>query len=142
VTTISALIMVVLIGRWTNRQLRPWMAELLAPEVSSGLITDEELTAMVGSPRDRRHLVHSSKNEHGKEAGRATRHVLDAELDLAEALGDSDGTESEEVGDARSELRRLRLDLEASTAGDYIGSMRYDGGCLTRFGSLRRDPWE
>ena len=48
-TGISAIILVVIIGRWTNRQLRPWMSDLLAPEVASGLISDDELTAMVGS---------------------------------------------------------------------------------------------
>jgi hypothetical protein len=115
VTGISAIILVVIIYRWTNRQLRPWMEELLAPEVSSGLITDDELTAMVGSPRDRRHYVHAAKKEHRKAAGKATRHVLDAELDLAEALGQSDGTESEEVDDARSELQRLRRELNIAT---------------------------
>jgi VIT1/CCC1 family predicted Fe2+/Mn2+ transporter len=115
-TGISAIILVVIIGRWTNRQLRPWMSELLAPEVASGLITDDELTAMVGSPRDRRHYVHAAKKEHGKAAGKATRHVLDAELDLAEALGQSDGTESDDVDHARVELQRLRLDLDATLA--------------------------
>lgn len=115
-TAISAIILVVIIGRWTNRQLRPWMSELLAPEVASGLITEGELTAMVGSPRDRRHYVHTAKKEHGKAAGKATRHVLDAELDLAEALGDSDGAEREEVDDARSELQRLRQQLDATLA--------------------------
>jgi hypothetical protein len=37
-------------------------------------------------------------------------------LDLAEALGDSDGTESEEVDDARSELERLRGELATAIA--------------------------
>jgi hypothetical protein len=115
-TAISAIILVVIIGRWTNRQLRPWMSELLAPEVVGGLITEGELSAMVGSPRDRRHYVHSAKKGHGKAAGKATRHVLDAELDLAEALGQSDGTESETVDDARSELQRLRQELDATLA--------------------------
>ena len=36
---------------WTRRQERPWMAELLAPGLSAGLITDAELTALVGSPK-------------------------------------------------------------------------------------------
>jgi hypothetical protein len=71
---------------------------------------------MVGSPRDRRHYVHAAKKEHGKAAGKATRHVLNAELDLAEALGDCDGTESEEVDDARSELERLRGELATAIA--------------------------
>jgi hypothetical protein len=88
------------------------------PEVAGRLIIEGELTAMVGSPRDRRHYVHAAKKEHGEVAGQATRHVLDAELDLAEALGQSDGTESEEVDDARSELERLRLDLDATLARD------------------------
>ena len=114
-TGISAIIMVLLIGGWTNRQLRPWMSELLAPEVASGLITDDELTAMVGSPRDRRHYVHGVKKEYGKEAGRAARHVLDAELDLAEALGQSDGAASDDVDHARTELQRMHGELAAAT---------------------------
>ncbi|NOX30096.1 MAG: PrsW family intramembrane metalloprotease [Actinobacteria bacterium] len=113
-TGISAVILVVMIGRWTNRQLRPWMSDLLAPEVATGLITDDELTAMVGSPRDRRHLVHAAKREHGDDAGKATRHVLHAELDLAEALGHSAGADSDDVAHARSELQRLRAALEVT----------------------------
>lgn len=116
VTAIFAIVLVVIVGRWTNRQLRPWMANLLAPEVAEGLITDEELTAMVGSPRDRRHLVKAVSEEHGKDAGKAARHVLDAELDLAEALGDSEGGASDEVDHARSEVQRLRGDLDTLTS--------------------------
>jgi len=113
-TGISAIVMVVTIGRWTSRQLRPWMSDLLAPEVAAGLITDDELTAMVGSLRDRRHLVHTAKRERGGDAGKAQRRVLDAELDLVEALGHSAGADSDDVAHARSELQRLRVNLEAA----------------------------
>ena len=116
VTAIFAIALVIIVGRWSSRQLRPWMAELLAPELAEGLITEDELTVMVGSPRDRRHYVHEVKTEHGKAAGKAARHVLDAEPDLAEALGDSDGGESEDVDHARSELQRLRGTLETAVA--------------------------
>jgi len=120
VGTVVAGFSVAMVGityRWTNRQLRPWISDLLSPEVDAGLVTDEELTAMTGSPKDRRAYVKSARHEHGKEAGKATRHVLDAELDLVEALGDSRGQDSDEVAHARSELVRLRAELDAATTG-------------------------
>jgi RsiW-degrading membrane proteinase PrsW (M82 family) len=116
-TAISSIVMVIIIYRWTNRQLRPWMGELLAPEVDSGLITDDELTAMVGSRSDRHVYVKTVRQSHGKQAGKTARHVLDAELDLAEALGDSRGQDSNEVAHARSELTRLRGELTSTTTG-------------------------
>jgi RsiW-degrading membrane proteinase PrsW (M82 family) len=119
-TAIFAIVLVVAIGRSTYRQVRPWMRDLLAPEVDAGLVTDDEITAMVGSPRDRRHYVRGVAAESGKAAGKAARHVLDAELDLADALAASKGdADAPEVADARSELVRLRgvLDEELGASG-------------------------
>jgi RsiW-degrading membrane proteinase PrsW (M82 family) len=116
-TAISSIVMVIIIYRWTNKQLRPWMGDLLAPDVDSGLITDDELTAMVGSRHDRHIYVKSLRHSHGKQAGKSARHVLDAELDLAEALGDGRGQDTEEVAHARSELTRLRDELTSTTTG-------------------------
>jgi len=53
-------------------------------------------------------LVKAAKAEHGNKAGEATCHMLDAELDLAEALIDSEGVMTEEVEHARSEFVRPR----------------------------------
>ena len=112
-TAAFAIVLVVLIGRSTNRQVRPWMRGLLAPEVTAGLVTDDEITAMVGSPRDRRRYVRAVAAESGKSAGKAARHVLDAELDLADALASSRGdSKADDVQNARAELVRLRGQLD------------------------------
>ena len=108
VVTVVALVIVV--GRWTQRQERPWMHDLLAPEMASGLITDAELDALVGTPHDRRKLAHRMAGGHGHAGRKAAKHVLHAEMDLAEALAESHGTESDDVAHARNELRRLRSD--------------------------------
>mgnify|MGYP001821725407 CR=1 FL=1 len=105
--------LVVVVGRWTQRQERPWMHDLLAPELASGLITDDELDALVGTPHDRRKLAHEMGGEHGRAGRKAAKHVLHAEMDLAEALAESHGTESDDVAHARSELQRLRSDYAA-----------------------------
>ena len=116
VTGIFAVVMVLVVGRSTRGQLRPWMAELLAPEVEAGLVSDEQLSVMVGSVRDRRRYVSSVKDSAGNQAGKAARYVLDAQLDLADALGHSRGTNSEDVEQARSELVRLQGLLADATA--------------------------
>ena len=42
-TGIFAIVLVMTIGRSTNRQVRPWMRDLLAPEVDAGLVTADEV---------------------------------------------------------------------------------------------------
>lgn len=110
---ITVVVFVVVTGRWTQRQERPWMHDLLAPELASGLIEDAELDALVGTPHDRRKLAHEMAGGHGRAGRKAAKHVLDAEMDLAEALAESHGTESDDVAEARSELQRLRSDYSA-----------------------------
>lgn len=104
---------VVVIGRWTQRQERPWMHDLLAPELASGLITDAELDALVGTPHDRRKLAHEMAGGHGRAGRKAAKHVLHAEMDLAEALAESHGTDSDDVAHARNELQRFRSEYSA-----------------------------
>lgn len=114
-TGIFAIVLVITVGRSTNRQVRPWMRDLLAPEVDAGLVTDDEITAMVCSPRDRHRYVRAIAAESGKAAGKAARHVLTAELDLADALASNRGDDTaDEVLDARTELARLRTQLDES----------------------------
>ena len=93
------------------------MADLLAPELAAGLITDDELSAMVGSPRTRRKYVRSIKHADGKQAGKAARHVLDAELDLADALTGAQGETNDEVEFAKSELVRVRAIYDVALSG-------------------------
>ena len=62
------------------------MRDLLAPEMASGLITDAELDALVGIPHDRRKLAHELAGGQGRAGRKAAKHVLHAEMDLAEAL--------------------------------------------------------
>lgn len=94
---------------WTYRTTvtteRQWMRDILAPEVTAGVITDEELEAAVGGRKDRRHYVKSQK---GMKAERATRHVLDATHDLADQLAVGHGASTPGVEFARSEIARLR----------------------------------
>lgn len=114
VVAVFAVATVGIVYRWTNRQLRPWFGDLLGPEVDAGLVTQDELDALTGSWRDRRAVVKAAKHQQGKPAGRATRHVLDAELDLVEALAAGRGQRSDDVAHARSELVRLRAELDAA----------------------------
>ena len=114
--TIIVVAFVVAVGRWTQRQERPWMRDLLAPEMASGLITDTELDALVGTPHDRRKLAHEMAGGHGRAGKKAAKHVLHAEMDLAEALAESHGEESDDVAHARDELQRLRSAYSALVA--------------------------
>ena len=97
---------VVILGRWTQRQERPWVRDLLAPEVQSGLITDAELDALVGTHHDRKKLAHEMADDHHGRT--AAKHVLYAQMDLAEALAESRGAETGDVEHAHNELVRLR----------------------------------
>lgn len=113
-TIVVVIVFVLVVQRWSDRQLRPWMRDLLAPELASGLVRDEEVDALAGTRHARRKLAHHMAEHH---AGRkAAKHVLYAEMDLADALADSKGTESDDVAQARDELVRLRGDYDAAVA--------------------------
>ncbi|QBR92470.1 PrsW family intramembrane metalloprotease [Nocardioides euryhalodurans] len=83
-------------------QEREWVRSILAPEVERGVLSEAEVTAIVGTRRDR-----TGAREPG-EGRRAAAHVRDAGLDLAHALAVSRGEEDDEVRHARAEVERLR----------------------------------
>lgn len=108
ITFVNGLILIAIVRKWTIREERPWARDLLAPEFESGLVTADEVDVLAGSPHDRRKFVRAVRSDQGKAAGKATRHVLDAELDLMDALCRSHGESTDEVEHAESEIARLR----------------------------------
>lgn len=95
--------------RWAFRLSQPleqaWMRDILAPEVSAGNVTAEEIDAAAGRRKERRAFVKASKGHRGHQQG---RHVLDAVIDLAHELAASGGKETDAVSHSRAEVVRLR----------------------------------
>ncbi len=91
--------------RWGAGREHSYLHDILAPEVAAGVITEEELTALTGSRRQRRAAVRAHRASTGR---RAQRHVLHAARDLAEDLAEAGGAETVEVGHSRAEVSRLR----------------------------------
>lgn len=84
---------------------REFLAQILAPEVDNGTITEAEAEAACADAKGRRAF-------HRAGAGRAGRarneRVLEAIFDLADALAADRGAETPRVEFARSEITRLR----------------------------------
>lgn len=99
------LMTVYLVYRATVRTERDWMRELMALEVVDGVLTDEELTALAGSSKERKSYVKSSS---GRDEHRRSKQILAAAGDLAGALARANGESTPEVQFARSEIARLR----------------------------------
>jgi protease PrsW len=91
---------------WTYRRTVPteraWARAVLTPEVDGGVITADEMEAAIGRRKDRKHYIKSQPHH------RATKHVLEGAMDLADAIAASGGEESPEIEHARSEIARLR----------------------------------
>jgi RsiW-degrading membrane proteinase PrsW (M82 family) len=92
---------------WTYRHTVPteraWARAVLTPEVDLGVISGAEMEAAIGRRKDRKHFV-KSQGDHR----RATKHVLEGTMDLADAVAASGGEDSPEVLHARAEIARLR----------------------------------
>jgi hypothetical protein len=86
----------------TVRRERDWARVLLAPEVDRGVISASELDAAIGRRKDRRHFIKAQPHH------RSARHVLEATMDLADAVTGSNGIQSPAVDHTRSEVARLR----------------------------------
>jgi RsiW-degrading membrane proteinase PrsW (M82 family) len=82
-----------------------WMRDILAPEVTTGHVTDDEIDAAAGRRKTRRAFV---KATHGHGAHKDARHTLEAVIDLAHELAASGGTDTPGVEHARAEVVRLR----------------------------------
>ena len=81
------------------------MVDMLAPEVSRGVVTQAEVAAAAGSRKDRRRY---RKVGSGLGHRHRNRNVLDAVFDLAHELGEARGASGDRVQFARSEVIRLR----------------------------------
>lgn len=89
---------------WAHPRESQFVREVLGPEVESGVLTDDEVTA-AGGWRQRRHYVKAGT---GRADRRRRKHVVRAALDLLGDLADGRGHDTPEVIAAREEITRLR----------------------------------
>ncbi|MGV9713290.1 PrsW family intramembrane metalloprotease [Gordonia sp. NPDC003424] len=90
---------------------RDHLRAILAPEVAGGVLTEEELTAITGDWKQRRHF----RGNAGDRAGRRhARWVTEAATELADALARSRGVTTPEVEFERAEVTRLRGEVGAA----------------------------
>ena len=92
--------------RVTDHRDRELARDILAPEVSTGVLGADELQGMTGR-RERRTYVKAGR----RRERRRRKHVLAASLDLCHALARSGGGDSPEVTASRAEVTRLRAAL-------------------------------
>ncbi len=90
---------------------RLYLRAILAPESAGGVLTEDELMAVSGDWKQRRHL---RKVAGGREGRRRESWVTEAAGDLADALAQSRGATTPEVEFARSEVTRLRGAVDAT----------------------------
>ena len=98
------------VAKLASSSERGWMHDLLAPEVTAGVLTAAEVDALAGSRRKQRKYV---KSIHGHHDRKVARHVVEAGHDLAEAIARSHGEETPQVGFARTEVLRVRAGVPA-----------------------------
>lgn len=84
---------------------RSWMRDVLLPEVESGVLTSDELDAVVGTRKQRKHFVKAGK---GHKTHVHAKHVLEGATDLATELSRAGGRYTPEVQRARQEIAALR----------------------------------
>jgi protease PrsW len=105
---LSAVVSVVVLFtalRWARDREYGWMRDILAPEVTAGVLTDAELAALAGRRRDRRAAVRDRGDGVSR---RREQHVLAAGRDLAHDLATAGGDDSPAVLHSRAEIARLR----------------------------------
>src|SRR6476619_5701093 len=88
--------------RCAERALR---SDVLAPEVELVVVTTAELAAITGNRKARRAF---RTRFVARTSRRRSRYIIDAALDLAQALARSRGTETDGVRFARAEMIRIR----------------------------------
>jgi RsiW-degrading membrane proteinase PrsW (M82 family) len=81
-----------------------FVRDILGPEVETGVLTDEEVAAVV----DRRSRKRYRKSAPNRRARRARKHLRQAILDLTHDVAAAKGADSPEVQHSRSEVARLR----------------------------------
>jgi RsiW-degrading membrane proteinase PrsW (M82 family) len=81
---------------------REWLRELLAPEVTRGVVSPSELDALAGTRRELRAYLASQPDR------RTAERVLDAERRLGHQIAHDDGAETAAVDEARAVVLRSR----------------------------------
>ena len=105
VITVASIVALFVALRWARDREHGWMRDILAPEVTTGVLTDDELTALAGRRRDRKAAV---RHRAAGTSRRREKHVLRAGRDLAHDLATAGGDDSPEVLHSRAEIARLR----------------------------------
>lgn len=101
----AALVLVFRVFRMTVPRERQFLRDVLTPEVEHGAITVDELTALCGDRKARKTFRKSAASHADR---KRNGYVLEAAADLADALAQARGTESDRVEFARSEVNRIR----------------------------------
>jgi len=101
----AALVLVFRVFRMTVPLERQFLRDVLTPEVERGVITVDELTALCGDRKARKTFRKSAASHADR---KRNGYVLEAAADLADALAQARGTESDRVEFARSEVNRIR----------------------------------
>ncbi|UJC80323.1 protease PrsW [Rhodococcus erythropolis] len=101
----AALVLVFRVFRMTVPRERQFLRDVLTPEVERSVITVDELTALCGDRKARKTFRKSAASHADR---RRNGYVLEAAADLADALAQARGTESDRVEFARSEVNRIR----------------------------------
>ena len=101
----AALVLVFRVFRMTVPRERQFLRDVLTPEVEHGAITVDELTALCGDRKARKTFRKSAASHADR---KRNGYVLEAAADLADALAQARGTESDRVEFARSEVSRIR----------------------------------
>jgi RsiW-degrading membrane proteinase PrsW (M82 family) len=99
------LAIILIVGRLVSDSDRAWMGDLMAPEVARGTITDAELRAPGGTPREYRSYT---KSVNGHRKRKQAKHVLEAARDLAGAISLARAVDTPEVVRMRAEVARVR----------------------------------
>jgi protease PrsW len=94
---------------WAHPRESHFVHDVLAPEIASGLLTEDEVTA-AGGWRQKRIYTKAAANRAER---RRRRHIVRAALDLCGDLAVSKGLDSSDVVKAREEVTRLRGGLPA-----------------------------
>lgn len=91
---------------------RQYLRDILAPEAVTGVLTEDELAAVSGDWKQRRHLRKAAGGHDGR---RRESWVVEAAGDLADALARSRGADTPEVDFARSEVTRVRGEVSINS---------------------------
>ncbi|WP_172650904.1 PrsW family intramembrane metalloprotease [Rhodococcus opacus] len=92
---------------WAHPRESHFARDVLGPEIETGILTDEEVTA-AGGWRQQRQYVKAGANRDDK---KKRRHIVRAALDLCADLADSKGLDTDEIVNSRAEITRLRIGL-------------------------------